>query len=421
MTDENPDSRSDRDTDAVDFEAACQFIRDVGREAHRYGSTTVRLQSYLRHLTEALGYHGVFLVTPTEMLLAFQEDAETPQRFYLEKLPPTDYELNRLSNLGQLITEVKARRLSLAEARVSLEGISKTPHPWGALALGACFTVAGAGFSLMMSGGPTDVLFAAVLSLLVFVLQPLIGRFAGALAGDWSLLLTALAVGAAAAGTKIALPELNLLIVTVSALIMLIPGFIISAGIVEIANSHVVSGFANLMNGLLQLTKLFLGAWLGVSLVAFVHVLPQAPPGAAVDSVWLFAALPVLLAALCCAFQTAPRNFLVVSAIGASSVLGMVGGGALLGANWGTLIGTILPVCLSNSWSNRTGSPSSIALLPSMMLVVSGSIGFQGLAELSLGQVALGQQKFLQMFIVAFTIGAGLLVGNTIVRPEPGL
>ena len=55
---------------------------------------------------------------------------------------------------------------------------------------------------------------------------------------------------------------------------MLIPGFIIAAGIAEIANSHVVSGFANLMNGLLQqLTKLFLGAWIGVS-----FVLPQAPP-----------------------------------------------------------------------------------------------------------------------------------------------
>lgn len=136
---------------------------------------------------------------------------------------------------------------------------------------------------------------------------------------------------------------------------------------------------------------------------------------------WLFVAIPALLAALCCVFQTAPRNFLVVSAIGASSVLGLVVCGALLGANWGNLIGTILAVCLSNSWSNRTGSPSSIALLPSMMLIVSGSIGFQGLAELSLGQVALGQQEFLQMFIVAFTIAAGLLVGNTIVRPTPTL
>jgi hypothetical protein len=35
--------------------------------------------------------------------------------------------------------------------------------------------------------------------------------------------------------------------------------------------------------------------------------------------------------------------------------------------------------------------------------------------------ISAGQQEFLQMFIVAFTIGAGLLVGNTIVRPTPTL
>lgn len=37
------------------------------------------------------------------------------------------------------------------------------------------------------------------------------------------------------------------------------------------------------------------------------------------------------------------------------------------------------------------------------------------------GQAAVGEQRFLQMFIVAFTIAAGLLVGNTIVRTKATL
>jgi len=37
------------------------------------------------------------------------------------------------------------------------------------------------------------------------------------------------------------------------------------------------------------------------------------------------------------------------------------------------------------------------------------------------GQTAMGEQQFLQMFVVALTIAAGLLVGNTIVRPKATL
>ena len=47
-----------------------------------------------------------------------------------------------------------------------------------------------------------------------------------------------------------------------------------------------------------------------------------------------------------------------------------------------------------------------------------GSTGFRGLAA---GQVTTGEQQFVQMFVVAITIAAGLLVGNTIVWPRATL
>jgi len=52
---------------------------------------------------------------------------------------------------------------------------------------------------------------------------------------------------------------------------------------------------------------------------------------------------------------------------------------------------------------------------------VSGSIGFRGLAAMASGQAAIGEQQFMQMFIVALTIAAGLLIGNTIVKPQASL
>ena len=59
----------------------------------------------------------------------------------------------------------------------------------------------------------------------------------------------------------------------------------------------------------------------------------------------------------------------------------------------------------------------TIVLIPAVILLVSGSIGFQGLAAIAAGQTTAGTEQFLQMFWVALLIVAGSLVGNTLVRP----
>jgi uncharacterized membrane protein YjjB (DUF3815 family) len=90
-------------------------------------------------------------------------------------------------------------------------------------------------------------------------------------------------------------------------------------------------------------------------------------------------------------------------------------------SNLGNLLGTIIAVVLANLWSRKTGRPTSIVLIPAIVMLVSGTIGFRGLAAMAEGELLLGVQQFLQMFIVAITILAGILIGFTIVRPEPNL
>ena len=87
----------------------------------------------------------------------------------------------------------------------------------------------------------------------------------------------------------------------------------------------------------------------------------------------------------------------------------------------GNLVGTIIALVVANLWARKTGRPSSIVLIPAIVLLVSGSIGFRGLVAMAGGDFLLGAGQFLQMFVVAMTIFAGIVVGHTIVRPESGL
>lgn len=52
---------------------------------------------------------------------------------------------------------------------------------------------------------------------------------------------------------------------------------------------------------------------------------------------------------------------------------------------------------------------------------MTAALGFRGLAAMATGQIAAGEQQFAQMFVVALTIAAGLLIGNTIIQPKATL
>ncbi len=404
----------------VPFDEACRFIIKVGVAAHGYGSPAARLEAFLARLTAAFGYRGVFHSTPTNMVFAFQEKEGQWQHVYLATMPGTGLDLDKLARVGDLIETVAAGEVSVADAAVRLDEIDKMPSPWGRVANALSYAVVGAALAVLLSGGWWDVVFSTLFSVLVYGMVLFSGRL-GARAADWLPLSTAFVVGALAAVAKTWVPELNLVLVILAAIVVLLPGYTISLGIIELVNQRVVSGTANLMGGLVYLVKQVLGAWLGVALAGVLFALPAAPAGTPVNRDWLWLFIPPLIFGLCVIFQTSRRDLPWACVGCAIAYGGILLGSAVVGPNLGNLLGAVIAVGFANLWATRTRRPTSIVLLPAIVLLVSGSIGFRGLASIAVGQTAVGRQQFLQMFIVALTIAAGLLVGNTIVRSKATL
>ena len=403
------------------FDQACRFIISVGKAAHSYGSTTSQIETYLAHLVAALGYEGTFRATPTEILFAFREHPDAPQRIELIALPAPGQELNRLARLGELVTAVEVGKISIAQANRQLDEIAKTPSPWGNLAIGVSFVIAGAGFSLILGGGLWDFILAATFSLVTFLVIGLAGRFGGERAESWLPLTTAFVAGALAALARFFIPALNPIVVILSAIIVLIPGFTISLGMGELVSNHVISGMSHVMYGLLYMAKQFVGAWLGFGLIALVGKMPPAQVVEPLSFNWLLVMLLPIFAALCFIFQIAPEDFLANIVISAVTFGLVMFGSPALGSNLGNLLATVVMVILANLWSARTERPTTIYLLPAIMLLVSGSVGFQGLVAISDGDFTAGVQQFSQMFVVAATIFVGMLVGNSIVPTKTSL
>ncbi len=402
------------------FDEAIRFIIKLGETAHGYGSTAARLESFLSRMTEALGFSCVVRSTPTEIYFAFQEAKGEPQRSHLSAMPGTGVDLDKLAHVGELVDAVEAGQVSLIQATARLDEIAALSPPWGGVACAAGYAFVGSGVVVLWACSWWDVVISALLSLVVYAMVLLAGRF-GVRTAEWLPLSSAFVVAATAAATKIWVPELNLVLVTLAAIVVLIPGYSISLGIIEIVSRHVVSGSANLTSGLVYLAKQFAGAWLGVGLAGAFFAIPTAAAGAPVDARWLWLFMPLLIGGLCVVFQTSRRDLFAASLGCVIAYGGILLGSAMVGGNLGNLIGTVVAVVFANLWAAKTRRPTSIVLLPAIILLVSGSIGFRGLAAIAAGQSAVGQQEFLQMFVVALTIAAGLLVGNTIVRPKATL
>ena len=401
----------------VSFDEACSFIIKLGTLAHGYGSTATRLEIYLRRLTEAFGYSGVFRSTPTDIVFSFQKKDELWQQLHLVALPGTGLNLDRLARVGDLIDAVAAGQVSISEASKRLDEIDKTPLPWGVAANAFSYAFLGAGLAVIFAGGWWDVFFSTVLSLIVYGMVLLSGRF-GIRTAEWLPLSTTFVVALLASFAKVWIPELNVVIVIVSAIAILLPGYTVSLGIIELVSQHVVSGSANLMSGLVYLAKQFAGGWLGAGLAGMLVTIPTAAAATPVNAQWLWLFMPPLIVGLCVVFQTATRDMFWACFGCAVAYGGILLGSAIAGGNLGNLIGTIIAVIFANLWARRTRRPTSIVLVPAIILLVSGSIGFRGLAAVAAGQTAVGEQQFLQMFIVALTIAVGLLVGNTLVKPK---
>ncbi len=404
----------------IPFDDARRFIIKVGLAAHSYGSTASRLQSFLVGLAKKFGYEGIFRTTPSEIVFALRESPESPQRVELIATPAPGVDLDKLARLGDLLNEVKSGTLSLADAPARVDAIDQVRPPWGKLATLLGYAFVGLGLAPLLGGGWSDAFVATLFSILVYGMVLLSARL-GPSASAWLPFSSAFVVGLLATVVKLWLPELNLVLVILSAIAILLPGYTISLGAGELVAQHIVSGAANLTSGLVCLVSQIAGGWLGIATASLAVSAAAAEPATPVDPVWVQLLFPFLLVGLCLAFQTSRRDLPWAVLVSGIAYLGVMAGSSVLDANLGNLVGTIAAVVIANLWGRKTGRPASIVLIPAIVMLVSGTIGFRGLASMAQGELLVGAEQFGQMFVVALTIVAGIMVGYTMVRPQQGL
>ncbi|WP_317987987.1 threonine/serine exporter family protein [Hyalangium gracile] len=390
------------------------FILRLGQALHQYGTPAHRLEEQLRQVSERFGVEARFFSTPTSIFASFgrPEALQTS----LIRVEPGEMDLERLTLLDALAQEVIHGRLAPDQGAQRVEFILQSPVRYGRLITLLCWTVAAGAAARLFGGGAREIGVAALSSLAIGVLDQLTHRNLRAsrvLEPVAALMASALAVAAASV-----LGPMSIQVATLSGLIVLLPGLGLTVAINELATRHLISGTSRLTGAALVFLQLTFGVALGQRLAELLPVPATVLPASPLPFWTAVAALVVAALAVSVLFRARPEDIGWIVAAGALAFGGARLGTRGLGAELGAFVGALALGMASNLLARARNRPAVVTIVPGMMLLVPGSLGFRSLESLLARDVVSGVGTAFSMLLVAVAIAAGLLFANALVPPR---
>lgn len=385
------------------------FVLSLGRALQTYGVSAPTLEQALGRVADRLGLEGALYATPTGFLASLRKQGHH-SKTYLQRIEAGKSDLDKLSKVEELVDLVVEGRLDVHEARNHLAGILVSPPRYGPWRVVGAYGLASFGMARVLGGGWREMLLGTCVGLLVGAMilaiqkRRSLGRLAPLAGGVIS------AVGSALLATLV--PGSSQTVLALTGIIVLIPALSLLVSMQELGTGHLVSGTARMAGAVLVFLLLGFGVGLGQRLAGGLAVPIDPVP----LPLWtLLPALGVVVLSFMVIFQSRLANFgwtLVASALGwCAALLGT----RILGPEGGAGLGAVVLGAVCNIYGRRARRPAVVLLLPALMLLLPGSIGFRSLTLLLHQQTLPGLEAGFHALFVSVSLMLGLLVANATV------
>lgn len=351
---------------------------------------------------------------PTQIMAAFGPEAR--QHTHLLRVEPGEVNLAKLAALEEVSGDVADGKLSPREGMGRIQRIVAAPSPYGPALVTLAYGMLSGAVSQFLGGGWREVLVATSLGLMLGVFAIFAERHARL--GRVFEPLAAFLVSAAAIGLARLVGPLSIFVATLAGLIVLMPGLLLTTAITELATRHLASGTLRLSSAFMTLLGIVFGVALGTRLGTAVF---GATGGVTSPPLAGWAALVAVLLASSASVVILRADMRDAPWIVAAGVLGVAAGrfgSALLGVELGMFVaafGVAMASALYERWRHR---PAPVVLVPGILLLVPGSIGYQSMSSMMERNTVAGIDTAFTMILTAVSLVAGLLIAG-VVAPEP--
>jgi len=387
------------------------FLRDLGQALHVSGAPAHDLEAAMNEIGRRLGARVEGFAVLTFLALTVVSGAHS-RRVELLRLPPYDYNMARLIALDALCREISSVD-DLEAYGERLAEIMRQPAPWsgwrfvgmGFLLSGSIALLLRGGWVEMMCGGLIGMFFVA--GYLQFARIPRLGPAV-------PVILCALAA-IGAQGLAHFFPQQVPFISAVAGIVLLLPGFMLTVALSELATRNYLAGTGRLTGAFVLLFLMGAGLTIGTQLSSAWLPAAPLPESASVLPGWaIWAAIFALGVSLLAVLQ-APWSAVHVSVGGcliAWAVYSLVG--AKMGDVVGAFAGALAVGSAGHLYQFLSKRPAALVQIPGLITLVPGSMGFRGVHALMQQDSVAGISLITDMVLTGAVVAVGLLLADNI-------
>ena len=393
------------------------FVLRLARALHAYGYSAPRLEDILGATADRLGLAGHrFFSMPTQIMAAF--GPEERQRTHLLRVEPGEVNLGKLASLEQVSLDVAHGRVSPQEGMARIERIVAAPSQYGPGLVTLAHGILSGAVCQFLGGGWREIVVATVLGLGLGLLA--IYAASHARVGRIFESLAAFFLSTAAIGLARLVGPLSVFIATLAGLIVLLPGLLLTTAITELATRHLASGTLRMSSAFMTLLGIVFGVALGTRLGTMIFGAPLNAVPAALPAWAPIVAIVLAAASSVVILRADPSDALWIVAAGLLGVLAGRFGAARLGQELGMFVAAFGVAMASAAYERLRSRPAPVVLVPGILLLVPGSIGYLSMSSLMERNTVAGIDTAFTMVLTAVSLVAGLLIAS-IVAPAPRL
>lgn len=364
-------------------------------------------------VSRSLGITGVFLYTPTALVISLSDGKS--ETTYLRRVDAGPIDISKLIAFDDILDDVEQGAITTAAALQKFEEAAAAPPPFGTLVTALAYATVCGCVAILFGGRGIEAAVAAGLGCLFFWLGDASARWSWE-RGLLEPLVAALGAFLALLIARFVVP-LDDRLTTLASLVVLLPGLSLTVAMTELAVGHVSAGVARLAGSCSTLFILVMGVGLSWRLGSGLRTLPAYPMEALAPWVTMIA---ILLTPACFAILFRARYaqwpIIYIAALAGYGVHWYVA--MKSGEEVGAFAGAMTVGCVSNAYARIRDRPALIPSTPGMIILVPGSLGYRALTSLLENEAITGLEFAFTTALIAFSLAGGLLAASALIPPK---
>jgi uncharacterized membrane protein YjjP (DUF1212 family) len=391
------------------------FILLAAKSLHESGLPTHRVEDFIQKFCISVEVEAELFTTPGSIFASILQDG-VRQPHMVKVSQEGDLHLEKIDAIQEVCTKVSDSTLDFPDGIKALDVINQAKSRYPNWLMTLFFGLSTGSAACVFGGNLPEIICSSIIGLVIGIFQgvlvyiPRFGKLFVLLSAVWACCIAALFQSYYA--------NFQRDIATVCGLIILIPGFSFTVSITEMVNNHLIAGLTRFTNAFITFAMIAIGIAFGMKCMG-QFTLPDPEMAVSLIPSWSkWIALFFVPVGFMILFKAKQTDFGWILVACWCSYFSYVFGNEFFSESVAVFLASLLLGVVSNLFSRIKKRNSSLMLVPGMILLVPGSLGFFSISHMVQSDVVAGIQTALTMLITSLALVFGVLFSNILVRAE---